>query len=228
MNVLVLAPHPDDAELGMGGSIARFIQQKHAVTIVDVTNGEPTPYGDEQTRIRETAAANEKLGGPARLNLGLPNRWLEATIPARVKVAEAIRQVRPDVMFVPYEHDAHPDHLAVHLLAQQARFTAKYTKTDMPGQPHWTPRLIYYFCTHLMLNIAPTFVIDISRQIEAKMSAVAAYQSQFYAGRGPQAGAVPEMVKTLCRYFGQRVGVEYAEPFFMQEVLGLAGIDAIL
>lgn len=228
MNILVFSPHPDDAELGMGGSIARFIQRKHAVTIVDVTNGEPTPFGDEATRARETAAANAALGNPTRINLGLPNRWLEATMPARIKLAETLRQVRPDVMFAPYQYDAHPDHLAVHLLAQQARFTAKYTKTDLAGQPHWTPRLIYYFCTHLMINIAPTFVLDISEQVEAKMRAVAAYQSQFYTGRGEQAGAIPEMVKTMCRYFGQRVGVEYGEPFLMQEMLGLEGIEGVL
>ena len=79
-----------------------------------------------------------------------------------------------------------------------------------------------------MLNIAPTFVLDISEQIETKMSAVACYQSQFFAGRGGQAGTVPEMVRTMCRYFGQRVGVQYGEPFHMQEVLGLRDLRAIL
>ena len=228
MNILVFSPHPDDAELGMGGSIARFVGQGHAVTIADVTSGEPTPFGDEQTRQRETAKANEALGSPLRVNLGLPNRWLEATLENRVKLAETIRMHRPEVMFVPYQFDAHPDHMAVHLLAQQARFTAKLTKTDMAGQPHYPRRLIYYFCTHLMINIAPTFVIDISAQIEAKMAAVAAYQSQFYTGQGQRAGHVPEMVRTLCRYFGQRVGAEYAEPFYMQEMLGLSGLEGVL
>ena len=228
MNITIIAPHPDDAELGMGGSIVRFVGQGHAVSIVDITSGEPTPFGDEATRRRESAAANVSLGNPTRINLGLPNRWLEATIDNRIKLAEAIRTHQPDVMFVPYHLDAHPDHLAANLLAQQARFTAKYTKTEMAGSPHYPPRLIYYFCTHLMIDIVPTFVLDISGQIDAKMAAVNCYQSQFYAGRGDKSGAVPEMVRTQNRYFGQRVGVDYAEPFFMQEVLGLSGVDSVL
>ncbi len=81
MNILVVSPHPDDAELGMGGSIVRFIRQGHAVTIADMTDGEPTPYGDPETRARETAAANEKLGNPTRLNLGLPNRLDDDEMP---------------------------------------------------------------------------------------------------------------------------------------------------
>lgn len=226
MNIMVIAPHPDDAELGMGGSIVRFIQQGHAVTIVDATDGEPTPHGDPATRARETAEANHALGNPARLNLGMPNRWLESTIENRIKLAEAIRTHRPEVMFAPFQFDSHPDHLALHLLAQQARFTAKYTRTDMAGEPHWPRRLIYYFCTHLMISIQPTFVIDISNQIDAKMQAVSAYQSQFY--RGENAGKVPEMVRNMCRYFGQRVGAQYAEPFFVQEVLGLSGLDGVM
>ena len=228
MNFLVVSPHPDDAELGMGGSIVRFIGQGHAVTIVDMTGGEPTPHGDPATRARETAAANEKLGSPTRVNLGLPNRWLEATIENRVKLAEAIRAHRPDVMFVPFEYDAHPDHRATYHLAIDARFTAKLSQTDMAGQPHYPRKLIHYFCTHLKLDIQPTCVIDISGQIEAKMAAIACYQSQFYAGRGEDAGRVPEMVRILNRHFGQRIETGYAEPFFAQEVLGLTGLDGVL
>lgn len=228
MNAMVISPHPDDAELGMGGSIARLVQAGHAVTIVDVTDGEPTPFGDRQTRAHETAAANAILGNPARVNLDLPNRWLEPTIPNRIRLAEAIRTHQPELLFVPYPRDAHPDHMAVNLLAQHARFTAKYTKTDMAGQPHWPRRLVYYYCTHLMISISPTFVLDISEQIDAKMSAIACYQSQFYAGRGDQAGRVPELVKTSCRHFGLRAGVQYAEPFYMEEVLGLTTLDGLL
>jgi bacillithiol biosynthesis deacetylase BshB1 len=227
MNVMVISPHPDDAELGMGGTIVRLIQQGHNVTIVDVTTGEPTPHGSDELRAEETAAANAALGNPKRVNIGLPNRWIEVNIHNRVKLAEQIRLHRPDIVFVPYEYDAHPDHLAVYHLAIDARFTAKLSKTEMAGEPHYPRRLIHYFCTHLKLDIQPTFVVDVSEQIEAKMAAVACYQSQFYTGRGDQAGWVPEMVKTTCRHFGQRVGVEYAEPFHSMEVLGLTGLECL-
>lgn len=228
MNVMVIAPHPDDAELGMGGTIIRLIQQGHAVTVLDMTSGEPTPHGSEEIRAAETAAANEKLGNPTRVNLGLPNRWVETTIENRIKLAEAIRIHRPDVMFVPYEYDAHPDHRATYHMAIDARFTAKLSKTDMAGEPHYPSRMIHYFCTHLMLDIQPSFVIDISDQLDAKIAAIACYQSQFYNGRGDAAGAVPEMVKTGNRHFGQRIRTRAAEPFFTMEILGLTGLDGVV
>ncbi|MCG3181222.1 MAG: N-acetyl-alpha-D-glucosaminyl L-malate deacetylase 1 [Phycisphaerae bacterium] len=228
MNVLVVSPHPDDAELGMGGTIVRLLGQGHDVTVLDMTSGEPTPHGSEEIRARETAAANKALGNPRRINLGLPNRWLEATLENRVKLAEAIRRVRAEVLFVPYEYDAHPDHRATYHLAIDARFAAKLTRTDMAGEPCYPRKIIHYFCTHLKLDIQPTFVIDISEQMDAKLAAIACYQSQFYEGRGDKAGWIPEMVRTTNAHFGQRIERAYAEPFFAQEVLGLKGLDDVL
>jgi bacillithiol biosynthesis deacetylase BshB1 len=222
-SILVIGPHPDDQELGMGGTIAKLVAQGHRVHLVDMTTGEPTPLGDEVTRARESQAAAAILGVQRTL-LGLPNRQVVHDLPSRHKLAAVIRRHRPDWLFLPYPLDAHPDHVAVTRIGEDARFDAKLTKTDIPGDPCYPKRIIYYFCTHLRLNINPTFCIDISDTLEKKMSAVAAYGSQFVKNNSP----VPEMVKTMAGYFGGRIGVAYAEPFFTHEVLGLGGLDQLV
>jgi bacillithiol biosynthesis deacetylase BshB1 len=222
-SILVIGPHPDDQELGMGGSIALLAKQGHRVHLLDMTNGEPTPLGSVETRAKESAEAARILGVQRSL-LGLPNRQVVHSIESRHKLAAAIRAHRPDWLFLPYPMDAHPDHVATTRIGEDARFDAKLTKSDIPGQPWHPKRIIYYFCTHLRMNFVPTFCIDISDQIETKMSAVRAYQSQF----GLNNSEVPEMVRTINGYFGGRIGTKYAEPFFSYEVVGLAGLDQLI
>ncbi len=164
---------------------------------------------------------------PSRENLGLPNRWLEETIENRKLLAAAIRRHRPRLLFIPYPLDAHPDHLALHQLGTKARFDAQLTKTDIPGQPWRTGRIVHFYCTHLRIAIVPSFVVDISDHAEAKRAAMAAYQSQFYTNR-PQPGEVPDMVMDWCAYFGGRVGVPYAEPFHVDEPIALNDLGTLI
>jgi len=124
LDALVIAPHPDDAELGMGGSIALMLRAGMAVGILDLTDGEPTPRGSTEIRARETAAASAALGVTWRENLGLPNRRLRATLAARERLAGAIRLARPRWLFAPHWVDAHPDHVAATRLVEAARFWA--------------------------------------------------------------------------------------------------------
>ncbi|MGH7213682.1 MAG: bacillithiol biosynthesis deacetylase BshB1 [Tepidisphaeraceae bacterium] len=224
-SILVIGPHPDDQELGMGGSIARLAAQGHRVHLVDMTDGEPTPLGSPEIRAKEAAAA-AKILGVERTLLGLPNRQVMHTLEARYKLATVIRQHKPDWMFVPYPIDAHPDHVTVTRIAEDARFDAKLTQTDglIAGEPWHPKRIIYYYCTHLRMNFQPTFCLDISDTIETKMRAVMQYQSQFVWNRS----TVPDMVRTLCGYFGGRIGTEHAEPFFTHEALGLGGLDQLV
>jgi len=226
-DALVFSPHPDDAELAMGGTIAKLQAAGGKVAIVDVTSGEPTPHGSEQIRAAETAAANAAMGGPMRENLGLPNRWVEATVANRKALAAAIRRHRPELLFVPFGLDAHPDHMAVHDLAIRARFDAKLTGTDIPGEPHYVDRVIQFYCTHLRVNISPTFLVDISAFAEQKRDAMSAYRSQFFTGRR-RPGEVPEMVMDVCAYFGSRVRCRYAEPFHTDEPIALADLATLV
>ena len=135
LDALVVAPHPDDAELGMGGTIVRLMHQGWKLGILDLTSGEPTPLGSLERRAAETAAANAALGSPWRKNLGLPNRSLEPTLLHRRAITAIFRQVRPRLLFAPYWEDAHPDHTAATKLVEDARFWSKLTKTDIDGEP---------------------------------------------------------------------------------------------
>jgi bacillithiol biosynthesis deacetylase BshB1 len=223
-SILVIGPHPDDQELGMGGTIARLVRQGHKLHLVDMTNGEPTPLGTPETRARESAAAAKVLGVERTL-LGLANRQVVHDIPSRHKLAAVIRRHRADWLFVPYPIDAHPDHVAVTRIAEDARFDAKLTKTDIPGEPCYPKRIIYYFCTHLRMNFTPNFCLDISDTIETKMAALRCYESQFGSGN---AANVPEMVRTTSGYFGSRIGTAQAEPFYTHEMLGFGGLDQLI
>ena len=232
--VLVVGPHPDDQELGMGGTIALLARDGHDVLVLDMTDGEPTPFGDPETRAREAARAAEFLSiGPTpvrRLQLGLRNRFVAHTIEARHAVAGVMRAHRPDIVFLPYFEDAHPDHIAVTRIVEDARFDAKLTGVAMPGDggapPFHPPRMIYYFCTHLRLVPQPSFIVDISGVLDVRSRAVAAYASQFE--KNPKNRGVPAMVEQQARYFGSRIGAEAGEPFYVREPIGLSGFGGLI
>ena len=113
LDVLCVAPHPDDAEIGAGGTLICCRQLGLRTGVVDLTDGEPTPHGSPEIRARETAAATEVLGLSWRANLGLPNRELESTLEARRALAGVFRLTRPRILLAPYWDDAHPDHHVV-------------------------------------------------------------------------------------------------------------------
>jgi len=225
MNIVVVAPHPDDAELGMGGTVARLASEGHRVLVVDMTNGEPTPKGSPELRAREAAAADAILGC-TRVNLGLPNRRLEHTLAARHALAAVLRAHRCDLMFVPHPEDAHPDHIAATRIAEDARFDAKLTKSEIPGEPIHPRRLVYYYCTHLKAMPDPTFALDISGFRGRKRESILAYRSQVIDHEPNR--RLPDDVDARDRFTGTRIGVEAAEPFWCRELLGLGSVDALL
>ena len=139
----------------MGGAIVRFKAEGMRVGVLDLTDGEPTPFGSVETRAAETASATEILGLDWRGNLGLANRSLQPTLEARRQLAVVFRQLKPRLLFSPYWVDAHPDHVAAVELIEAARFWSKLTKTDMPGEPHHPSRILYYNCVHLRLVEKP-------------------------------------------------------------------------
>ena len=224
MNIIIVGPHPDDQELGMGGTIARFVDQGHNVLLLDMTNGEPTPHGDPETRAAEAAAAAGILGVERRL-LGLPNRTVEHTVEARHLVAGVYREFRADVVFVPHREDAHPDHLATTRIAEDARFDAKLTKIDLPGEPIYPRWLFYYYCMHLRWIADPSFLIDITGYEQRKRDSIEAYKTQFVIPERNR--RILDAVAAGQRYLGSRIGVEAAEPFFTREPLGLTGLEGL-
>jgi len=228
LDLLVIAAHPDDAELGMGGAILKFKAEGLRVGVLDLTSGEPTPHGSLEIRAAETAAATEILGLDWRDNLGLPNRSLEPTLEAREKLAGVIRQQRPRWLFAPYWEDAHPDHLAATQLVDAARFWAKLSNTDMPGEPFHPERIYNYFCVHLKLTPQPAFILDISDHWQQKLASIACYESQFITGRPTSPRSFIDDLHHEAAYWGKSIGVQYGEPFACREPLGLSTLAALV
>ena len=228
LDVLVVAPHPDDAELGMGGAILKMLNEGKKVGILDLTSGEPTPYGSEEIRAAETASATEVLGVPWRENLGLTNRSLVNDLVARKALAEVFRTVQPDWIFAPYWEDAHPDHIYATQLVTDARFWSKLSKTDMQGERFHPKRIYNYYCVHLKMHPRPAFVLDISAYWERKLAAVASYHSQFVLGRESLKPSFLEQLEIEARYWGKTIGVEFGEPFHSPEPIGLSQLSALV
>lgn len=248
-NVLVIGPHPDDQEIGMGGTIAVLAEQGHDVLLLDMTDGSPTPMGDRASRLVEAEAALRELqpsssaaargGRVRRLLLDLPNRRVEHTLEARHKVAGVIRAHQASILFMPHPLDAHPDHLAVTRIAEDARFDAKLTKVEMPlppgglftslGPPIYPTWVFFYYCSHLRRVPDPHFLFDTSSCAEKKIKAVMAYQSQF----GPRPGIasanteLPALLAAEDRYMGSRIRTRAAEPFWTKEPLGVSSLAAL-
>jgi bacillithiol biosynthesis deacetylase BshB1 len=225
MNILVIGPHPDDQELGMGGTIARLASQGHNVLLLDMTNGEPTPHGSPEIRAKESTKAASILG-VKRITLDFPNRRLVHSIEARHKVAGEIRKHQAQVLFVPYFEDAHPDHIATTRIAEDARFDAKLTKIDLPAEPIYPKWLFYYYCTHLRHVANPSFLLEITGFESKKRDAILAYDSQFV--KPEKNRRVVEWIDAANVYFGSRIGTTAAEPFFTREPIGLTSFDSLV
>lgn len=228
LDMLVIAPHPDDAELGAGGAIIKMVKLGWRVGVLDLTNGEPTPFGSLETRAKETQAATSILGIPWRENLGLPNRFLEPTLEARAKLANVFRRVRPKWLFAPYWEDAHPDHVAATQLIEAARFWSKLTKSDLEGEPYHPQRIFNYYCVHLKHVAQPAFVLDISDQWDKKAASIAAYASQFTVGKENVQPSFLERIRDEAAYWGKMIGTRYGEPFTCREPIALTDLRGLI
>ena len=225
-DAVCVGAHPDDVELGMGATIAKMTAAGRRVAIVDLTDGEPTPHGSAELRARESARAADVLGVSERRTLTQSNRFLFDTIEARMELAEVFRELRPRMVFGPYSVDAHPDHVAAAQLVMAARFYSKFTKTSMASEPFYPPRAYQYMAVHLRLIAQPSFVIDVSGYLDAKLEAIRSYESQFAANEANR-GIVTSMEQTAQRW-GALAGVEAGEPFFSAEPVALPTPDVLI
>jgi len=168
------------------------------------------------------------LGVEWRENLGLPNRSLEATLEARAALAGVIRETKPSWLFAPYWEDAHPDHVAATRLVEAARFWAKLSKTDLPGQPHHPARIYNYYCVHLKHAANPALVLDISAEWETKLDAIKCFESQFITGRPTQPPTFLDQLRDEAAYWGRIIGTAYGEPYHCREPIGVRSFGELV
>lgn len=226
MRVLAVGAHPDDVELGIGATLAKMSHAGDEVLILDLTSGEPTPFGSVKTRRAESDRAAELIGAKERIRLDLPNRELTDSIEARRAVAEVYRAVRPDMILTQAGPDYHPDHISASSICWKARFDAKLTKSTMTGEPYWAPFLIHFLASHMPRALEPSFVLDISDEFAIKRKLIQIYASQFKAAKREE--MMLDKIESIARHYGALVGVRYGEPFFAREVLRLKSLASIM
>ncbi|MCX7999491.1 MAG: PIG-L family deacetylase [Leptospiraceae bacterium] len=217
MRIACVGAHPDDVELSMGGSILLFRSLGHEVLLIDLTNGEPTPFGSEEIRKKESEKAALILD-VKRQTLSFQNRFLFDEVQVRKELAKIFREFQPTIIFTHYEYDIHPDHIAASKITEGARFYSKLTKSDIQGEPFFPSQIVYYFPNHTHINLMPSFCIDITQYISKKKEVLKCYESQFLK-KGK--GEVIEKSIAVNRYYGIRIQTEYAEPFFLRETINL-------
>jgi len=216
LHILAFGAHADDVEIGMGGTIAKFAEEKKRIGICDLTNADLSSNGTVATRKVEAKEAASILGVTERTSLGLPDRGLFLTEEYIRKIASIIRKYKPQIIFAPYFEDRHPDHGNCARLIEEAVFSAgiRKFKTDLDELPHKVERIYFY-----MINgfHKPDFVIDVSSFIDKKVEALRAYQSQFektqQSFNTPLVNGYIETIEAREKLFGKQVGVSYAEGF---------------
>ena len=220
LDLLVFGPHPDDIEIGLGGTVARHVARGLAVGLCDLTAGELGSNGTPEERRAEAAAAARVLGVAWRENLGWPDGGIGST-PEHVRAAAAfIRRYRPRVVAVPYRHDRHPDHVSASDTLTRAVFNAGLRRVDAGGDA-WRPDWIcYYFIND---SAPPSFLVDVSETYALKRQALECYASQF-APAGPDAVATRltassfrQLVESRDAQFGAQAGVAFAEGVVVRE-----------
>lgn len=232
VDLLAIAAHRDDVELLCGGTLARAAAQGYRTGILDLTAGERGTAGSAELRGAEAEAAACVLGVTARRNAGLPDAGLENTLETRRLVAGFVRAFRPRVVILPYREGRHPDHRIASQLAYDACFLAGLAKFPAPGEPH-RPHKLLYALTYREDAPKPTFVVDISEQIEIKLEAVRCYASQFdgrtWGGEVFPGGERPlyEQVRMHAARYGSLIRTEYGEPFYTVETMRVDDVVAL-
>ncbi|AWL08968.1 hypothetical protein HME7025_01105 [Aquirufa nivalisilvae] len=237
LDILVMAAHPDDAELACSGTIASQIQQGKKVGIVDFTRGELGTRGTPEIRIAESAASTAILGIHARENLGIRDGFFRNDEESQLKLIQVIRKYQPDIVLANALEDRHPDHGKGAQLAIDACFLSGLRKIETQdeqgnAQTAWRPKHVFHYIQDRYLT--PDFVIDISAHWDVKEQSIRAFKSQFFDPNSTEPDSYIsspdflEFIRARSMEMGHKIGVKYGEGYQSQRTMGLRGFDAIL
>lgn len=223
VDLLAITPHPDDAELLCGGTLIRAAESGHKTGILDLTAGELGTHGTPEGRKAEAEQAAEILGLTARTVLDLPDARIHNDEESRTRLVEAIRELRPRTVIVPYFEGRHPDHRVASELTYDACYLAGLKNFPAAGEPH-RPVKILYALAYREHALKPTFVVDISDAFERKLEAIRCYASQFDGVKAigelyPAEVPLYDLVRIQDAHYGSLIRVAYGEPFYTRETM---------
>jgi N-acetylglucosamine malate deacetylase 1 len=229
LHMLVIAAHPDDAEICVGGTLLHMLDAGKAIGIIDVTRGEMGTRGSPSDRAAETRAANAILKPAMRENLGLPDGRVQVSVEARERLARLMRECSPEIVLAQHVDDLHPDHAATGRLAREAWYLsglARLAELD-GGAPASRAKRLLHFMGHIPFE--PTLVVDIGAVWERKLELVRCYASQFQPANTNDRGQhflfgadILGRMETRARFFGERIGQRYGEPLLSNGPLACA------
>ena len=236
LDILAFGAHPDDIELGCGGTLLSAISEGKKVGVIDITKGELGTRGTTSQRLKEAQLASEVMGLTIRENLGMADGFFENNKENQFAIIETIRRFQPSIIFCNAPEDRHPDHGRAASLVEEASFLSGLTKikTMHNGveQEAWRPTQVFHYIQSRSLT--PNFVVDISAHMDKKMESILAHSSQFYDPNSKEpetfisGTAFLEFVKGRAKELGQQIGVQYAEGFITKKLLGIGSLDAII
>lgn len=227
VDILAIAAHPDDVELTCAGTLIRAVHQGRSVGILDLTRGEMGTRGTPEIRAGEAEAARRVIGARFREGMDLGDSRLTASMENRMALAERIRAARPRTVILPYWEGRHPDHYTASVLGYEACYAAGLKQLPLRGEPFRPKKILY---ASMYWEIRPSFVVDITPFFDKKIEAINCFASQFAGSLRditelyPAWGRLIDRVKTQCKYFGHLIGVDYAEPYVVKEVMAVDDI----
>src|SRR3990170_1501368 len=233
LDILVLAAHPDDAEISCAGTIARHIALGHKVGIVDLTRGELGTRGTPEMRAQEAAASAEILGVSVRENLGLKDGFFQNDPTHQLTVIQAIRKFQPSIVLANAIYDRHIDHGKGASLGYDACFLSgliRIETVDENGkkQEPWRPQPVYHYIQSLYIE--PDFIVDISDYWDVKMQAIKAFKTQFYDPQSEESETYisnpgfTKMLEARAIDWGHAIGTKYGEGFTTRRYPGVKSL----
>ena len=236
LDILAFGAHPDDVELGCAGTLLGAIAEGKKVGVIDLTKGELGTRGTTSQRLKEAQLASEVLGLTVRENLGMADGFFKNNKEHQFAIIETIRRFQPSIIFCNAPEDRHPDHGRAANLVEEAAFLSGLVKiqTVNNGLPQeaWRPTQVFHYIQSRSLT--PNFVVDISGYMEKKMESIMAYSSQFFDPNSSEpatfisSNSFLEFIKGRAKELGQQIGVQYAEGFISEKMIGIQSFDALI
>lgn len=236
LDVLAFGVHPDDVELGCAGVLITEKRRGKKTGIIDLTQGELGSRGTVETRKNEADTASKILELDVRENLQMADGFFINDEHHQRKLIRVIRKYRPEVLFCNAPEDRHPDHGRSAKLVSDAAFLSGLLKIETTdnGKPqeHWRPKYVFHYIQDRFLQ--PDFVVDISDVFEKKLNSIKAYTTQFHNPgiEGPETyiskPGFLESVIYRAKMYGRMIGVEYAEGFVSDKMIGISTLDALI
>jgi N-acetylglucosamine malate deacetylase 1 len=237
LDILAIAAHPDDIELGCAGTLLASVAQGRRIGIVDLTRGELGTRGTPEIRAAEAEAAAKILGAELRDNVGLPDGFFQNDKEHQLALIPYIRKYQPDIVLANAQEDRHPDHGKGANLIYDACFLSglrQITTFDEFGNPQaaWRPKFIYHFTQDRYIK--PDFVVDITPYWKKKEEAIRAFRSQFYDPSSPEPNSYIsspeflEFVEARSKEYGHYIGVKYGEGFTTRRIIGIDNIWSLI